>query len=140
MPLVYAGLAGLLVWALHINVPVPIERATSLAGQAAVPVMLILLGIQLAGVRLRVDLGRIGLAAGTKLVVAPLLGVLFAQLLGLTGIVRQALVLESAMPTAVMATVLTTEYEAAPEFTAGTVLVSTLASLVTVSIVLAFLR
>lgn len=140
VPLVYAGLAGLLVWGLHIRVPLPIERATALAGQAAVPVMLILLGIQLAGVRLRDDLGRISLAAGTKLLVAPLLGVLFAQLLGLTGIVRQSLILESAMPTAVMATVLTTEYEAAPEFTAGTVLVSTLASFVTVSIVLAFLR
>lgn len=140
VPLVYAGLAGLLVWALDVRVPVPIERATSLAGQAAVPVMLVLLGIQLAGVRLRDDLGRISLAAGTKLVVAPLLGVLLAQVLGLTGIVRQAVILESAMPTAVMATVLATEYEAAPEFTAGAVLASTLASLVTVSIVLAFLR
>ncbi|MEZ4771150.1 MAG: AEC family transporter [Caldilineales bacterium] len=140
VPLVYAGLAGLLVWALHLHVPVPIERATALAGQAAVPVMLILLGIQLAAVRLRSDIGRISLASATKLVVSPLLGVLFAQLLGLTGVVRQAAILESAMPTAVMATVLTTEYEAAPEFTAGTVLVSTLASIVTVSIVLAFLR
>ncbi|MCA9870919.1 MAG: AEC family transporter [Anaerolineae bacterium] len=140
VPLVYAGLAGLLVWALHIKVPVPIERATSLAGQAAVPVMLTLLGIQLAGVRLRSDIGRIGLASAIKLVVSPLLGVLFAQFLGLGGIVRQAAILESAMPTAVMATVLTTEYEAAPEFTAGTVLVSTLASFVTVSFVLAFLR
>lgn len=140
VPLVYAGLAGLLVWALHIRVPVPIERATALAGQAAVPVMLVLLGVQLAGVRLRSDLGRISLAAGTKLVITPLLGMVFAQLLGLTGVVRQAMILESAMPTAVMATVLTTEYEAAPEFTAGTVLVSTLASLITVPIVLAFLR
>lgn len=102
--------------------------------------MLILLGIQLAAVRLRSDIGRISLASATKLVVSPLLGVLFAQLLGLTGVVRQAAILEFAMPTAVMATVLTTEYEAAPEFTAGTVLVSTLASIVTVSIVLAFLR
>ena len=140
VPLVYAGLAGLLVWALHIPVPVPIERATALAGQAAVPVLLILLGIQLANVRLRNDLSRISLAAATKLTVAPLLGVLFAQLLGLTGIVRQAVVLDSAMPTAVMAIVLTTEYEVDPEFTAGTVLVTTLASLVTVPIVLSFLR
>lgn len=140
VPLVYAGLAGLLVWALQIPVPLPIERATALAGQAAVPVMLILLGIQLAGVRLRSDIGRISLASATKLVVAPLLGVLFAQIIGLGGIVRQAAILESAMPTAVMATVLTTEYEAAPEFTAGTVLVSTLASIVTVSFVLALVR
>lgn len=139
-PLMYAGIAGLLVWALGLRVPVPVERATALAGQGAVPVMLILLGIQLAGVQLRNDLRRISLAAATRLVVGPLLGALLAQALGLTGVVRQAAILESAMPTAVMATVLATEYDAAPQFTAGAVLVSTLGSLVTVTAVIALLR
>jgi len=140
VPLGYAGVAGLAVWATGLPVPVPIERAAALAGQAAVPVMLILLGVQLAGVHLRDGLGRISLAAATKLIVGPLLGFVLAGPLGLSGLARQAAILEASMPTAVMATVLATEYDTEPRFTAGVVLVSTAGSLVTVTLVLLLLR
>lgn len=140
VPLTYAGIAGLLVWATGVKLPLPVERFANLTGQAAIPVMLVILGMQLAQVRLRDDLGPISLAAATKLISGPLLGIFFAGLLGLTGISRQAAIVEASMPTAVMATVLATEYDAAPRFTAGVVLVSTLASLVTVTLVLIYLR
>lgn len=140
VPLAYAGIAGLLVWATGIALPLPFERFVNLAGQAAIPVMLVILGMQLAAVRLRDNLGPISVAAATKLISGPLLGIFFAGLLGLSGISRQAAIVEASMPTAVMATVLATEYDAAPRFTAGVVLVSTLASLVTITLVLTFLR
>ena len=140
VPLAYAGVAGLLVWAMGLTVPLPIERFTGLAGQAAIPVMLIILGMQLAAVRLRDDLGRVTLAAVTKLVSGPLLGVFFASLLGLSGITRQAAIVEASVPTAVMAIVLATEYDTAPRFTASVVMVSTLLSLLTVTLVLVYLR
>lgn len=139
VPLAYAGLLGLLVWATGFKVPIPIERSTALAGQAAVPVMLVLLGVQLADVQLRDNMGRITLATVTKLIFSPLLGLALAGPLGLTGINRQAVILESAMPTAVMATVLATEYDSVPQFTAGVVMLSTLASLITVTIVITLL-
>lgn len=140
VPLAYAGVAGLLVWATGLTVPLPVERFTSLAGQAAIPVMLIILGMQLAAVQLRDDLGRVTLAAVTKLASGPLLGVFFAGLLGLSGITRQAAIVEASVPTAVMAIVLATEYDTAPRFTASVVMVSTLLSLVTVTLVLVYLR
>jgi malate permease and related proteins len=140
VPLAYAGVAGLLVWATGIAVPPPVERFAGLAGQAAIPVMLIILGMQLAGVRLRDDLGRVTLVAVTKLVSGPLLGVFFAALLGLSGITRQAAIVEASVPTAVMAIVLATEYDTAPRFTASVVMVSTLLSLVTMTLVLVYLR
>ncbi|MEA3337797.1 MAG: AEC family transporter [Chloroflexota bacterium] len=140
VPLTYAALAGLFVWATGLKVPVPIERATSLAAQGSIPVMVLLLGVQLARVRLRDDISRISLASAVRLIGGPLLGFLFAGLLGLTGINRQVSILEASMPTAVMATVLATEYDAEPEFTAGTVLVTTLASTITLTIVITLLR
>lgn len=140
VPLAYAGVAGLLVWATGVTLPLPIERFANLAGQAAIPVMLVILGMQLAEVQLRTNLGPITLAAATKLISGALLGILFAGLLGLSGITRQAAIVESSMPTAVMAIVLATEYDTAPRFTAGVVLVSTLASLITVTLVLIYLQ
>jgi hypothetical protein len=139
VPLFYASLAGLAVWALHLRLPAPIERSVSLLGQAAVPVMLVVLGMQLAGVQLRNDLGRISLAALIKLVGGALIGLALANALGLAGVNRQSAILQSAMPTAVMATVLAGEYDVEQEFTAGVVLVSTLASMVTITAVLTFL-
>lgn len=140
VPLAYAGLAGLLVWASGVTVPLPIERFAGLAGQAAIPVMLVILGMQLAGVRLRDDIGRVSVAAATKLLSGPLLGLVFAGLLGLSGITRQAAIVEASVPTAVLAMVLATEYDTAPRFTASVVMVSTLASLVTMTLVLIYLR
>jgi predicted permease len=139
VPLFYATIAGLAVWALHLQLPAPIERSVSLLGQAAVPVMLVVLGMQLAGVRLRSDLGRIFLAALTKMVGGALIGLALASLLSLSGVTRQSAILQSAMPTAVMATILAGEYDVEQEFTAGVVLVSTLASIVTITALLTFL-
>ena len=75
----------------------------------------------------------------SKLISGPLLGFALAGPLGLSGINRQAAILESSMPTAVMATVLATEYDAAPQFTAGVVLMSTLGSIITVTAVITLL-
>jgi malate permease and related proteins len=140
VPLAYAGVAGLLVWASGVTVPLPIARFAGLTGEAAIPVMLVILGMQLAGVQLRDNLGPISLAAAVKLLSGPLLGVFFAGLLGLSGITRQAAIVEASVPTAVMAIVLATEYDTAPKFTAGVVMVSTLASLLTMTVVLTYLR
>ncbi|MFZ2359817.1 MAG: AEC family transporter [Anaerolineae bacterium] len=140
VPLAYAGVAGLLVWATGLTVPLPIERFAGLAGQAAIPVMLVILGMQLAGVRLRENIGQVSVAAATKLLSGPLLGLFFASLLGLSGVTRQAAVVEASVPTAVLAMVLAAEYDTAPRFTASVVMVSTLASLVTMTLVLVYLR
>lgn len=140
VPLAYAGLAGVLVWATGVAVPLPIERTANLLGQAAIPVMLVLLGVQLAGVHLRDDFGRISLAAATKLIGGAAAGLLAARLLGLTGLARQSGILQASMPTAVMATVLAGEYNTETRFTAGAVMASTVGSLVTLTILLTYLR
>ncbi|MER2598188.1 MAG: AEC family transporter [Caldilineales bacterium] len=140
VPLTYAGLAGLLVWAGNLAVPLPLERFAGIGSQAAIPVMLVILGAQLAEVRIRQDFGPIVVASAVKLLSGPLLGLLFAAALGLSGITRKAVIVEASMPTAVMAIVLATQYDNAPRFTAGVVLVSTLASLFTVTLLLAWLQ
>ena len=140
VPLAYAGFAGVIVWFAGLRIPAPIERAAGLAGEAAVPVMLVLLGIQLARVRLKDDLGRISLAALTKLGGGAALGVLLASPLGLSGLNRQVAILQAGMPTAVMTTVLATEYDAEPEFAAGVVMASTIGSIATITTLLTLMR
>ncbi len=140
VPLVYALLLGLALNFGGVALPTPVARAVHLLGQAAVPGMLIMLGLQLAKVSsLRRRIGPVVLASGLRLVVAPLVAVGMTALFGLTGVTRSVSIVESAMPTAVISSALAAQFNADEEFVAGTILVSTAASLVTLSVVLALL-
>jgi malate permease and related proteins len=48
VPMLYAVIAGLIINVTQLTLPVPIERSVTLLSQATIPLMLILLGLQLA--------------------------------------------------------------------------------------------
>jgi predicted permease len=140
VPMTYAAALGILVNLAHWTVPEPLAKATHLLGQASVPLMLTVLGIRLIETfqnrQRAVNVPALATVAGLRLIVAPLLALLFAGLIGLGGLARNVTVLESAMPTAVMTTILAGEFETDPPFAALCVLSTTLLSLVTVTIAL----
>jgi malate permease and related proteins len=74
-----------------------------------------------------------------RLVAAPLLAILLSKPFGLLGPARQAGILESGMPTAVLAAVLATEYDLEPSFITSVVFVTTFLSPFTLTPLLAFL-
>ncbi|MBN1680403.1 MAG: AEC family transporter [Anaerolineae bacterium] len=137
VPLAYAVLLGLLVNLSHITVPVPIERSTGLLGQAANPAMLTVLGMQLSRARLYKDQIRpILMVSGLRLVVAPLVMVGLTVVFGLSGLTRNVAIVQAAMPTAVISSVLAAEFGADTQFAMASILTSTLISIVTLSVVL----
>jgi predicted permease len=142
LPSTYALLMAGLLRLFQFDAPLLLDRAITLLGQAAIPVMLVLLGLQMAELRdwPRTRLGLIGMACFLQLVIAPLIGLLLATLLGLTGVARQAAVLESAMPTAVITTILAVEYELDSAFITSTVVLSTLLSPFTLTPLIAYLQ
>ncbi len=141
VPVLYAALAGLAFNRLQVEMPLPLFRAVDLLADAAVPGMLVLLGVQLRATTFATTLaGRRSLAlfpAVARLLVAPLVAMALCALLGVTGPERGVLILQSAMPTAVMATVLATEFDASPRLVATIIFVTTLLSLLTLPIVIA---
>ncbi len=139
VPLVYGLAIGLIINFGAVPVPLPIQRVIGLLGQAAVPGMMVVLGIQLAHTSvtsLRGRIGPIALASTTRLLIAPAVAFGLVSLFGLSGVGRQVAILQASMPTAVMATVLATEFENDTGFVTATVMVDTLASLVTLSVLL----
>jgi predicted permease len=139
VPIVYGALAGFIVNLAAITVPEPVAKAVDLVGGASVPLMLLLVGMQLAKTSLAGELKAIGLATFVRLVAAPAVALVLAAWLGLTGVTRQACVTEASMPTAVTAIILATEFEAGPQFVAGVVFVSTLVSVITLTLLLALI-
>lgn len=138
-PLLWAGLAGFLVNLFGVTLPETITRAVDVAGQGAVPIMLLVLGMQLGRISLDENPVAIGAATLLKLALAPLLAWGVTILLSMHGLARQVGIIEASMPTAVMTTIIATQYDTAPGFTASVVFVSTLLSLVSLTLLLAWL-
>ncbi|RIK44707.1 MAG: hypothetical protein DCC55_01710 [Chloroflexi bacterium] len=136
VPVLYAASAGLLLGIAGLTVPAPFMRAIDLTADAAIPGMLILLGVQLRAAPRVQARSLILRSVAVRLLASPLIAWLIALLLGLTGIERNVLILQAAMPTAVMAGVLATEFDTAPQLVATIIFFSTAASIVTLSVVL----
>ena len=64
----------------------------------------------------------------------------WAHVVGLKGPAFQAGVLQSSMPTAVMATILALEFDAQPQFVTSVVCIATLVSPLTVTLLIAYLQ
>ncbi len=139
VPVVYAVVLALLFRGLSLAPPEPIYKAVKLLGDAAPPTMQLLLGMQLAQIRLGRETKLIGLASLLRLVGGAVLGFAVARLLGLQGLTRKVCIVESSMPTAITATVLATEFESDPTFVTGVVFVTTVLSMVTLTILLRLL-
>lgn len=139
VPLPYAAALGLAFNLSDAQMPVPVARAISTLADASIPAMLALLGIQLSRASIRGRIKPIVMAAGMRLIVSPLIAVALVALLGLSGLTRQVAIVQASMPTAVIAGVLTTEFGGDIDFVTGAILVSTVASTVTLSVILSLL-
>ncbi len=138
-PLVYATILALLANYLRWPVPAPLYKALSLSGQAAVPVLLVVLGLQLGRLGRHIHWRDALPVTLLKLIVAPVLAWFLSGLLGMEGIFRAVAVVQSSMPAAVMTTVLSTEFDCEPEYVAEIVFVTTTVSVVTLTLLVSFL-
>lgn len=140
MPLVYAVILGLIFNLAHITVPEFLMKSVDLAKDGAVPVMLVILGIEMARVTMDNDRAVMTLATITKLILVPLIAFPLAALMGMEGVARAVCIVESSMPTAVMASIVAVEFDAKPKLVTSIIFASTLASIVTLTVLLAILK
>jgi predicted permease len=131
--------AALVVWT-GVDLPKAVSRPVDLLGAAAIPSMLLVLGRQFEKGAWPERPGLVALASVLVLVGAPLVGFLLIPVLGLSGLTRQALLVQSAMPSAVITTIVALEFDVAPRFVASVVVATTLASPLTLSVLIALLQ
>ncbi|MCB0056236.1 MAG: AEC family transporter [Caldilineaceae bacterium] len=136
VPVLYSATLGLVLNLMQVELPQPLFRAIDLLADAAIPGMLILLGIQLHKAPLTRVPWVVLRSTAVRLLIGPLLAWLLCLGLAIGGVERNVLILQAGMPTAVMAAVLSTEYDTEPELVATVILVSTLISMASLSILL----
>ena len=135
LPLIWALLFGITLRTFSENVPFQLDLGIQKVGAAAIPIALILLGMQLAITRFQLGFLEL-MAASVRLLIAPGIAYGVGNLLHLTGLDLQVLVLQSAMPTAVSSLVLVSEFGGDKDFTARVIVTSTLLSFISIPMVL----
>ncbi|MFK8213959.1 AEC family transporter [Haloferax volcanii] len=150
LPLLYAIVAGVVARALGVVPPADaaLMETVGLVGDASIPVMLLILGIQLAETDVSA-ISRSVAPSALKLVVAPLVGFGLALALGFGDpTVAKVFVLECATPAAVIPLALTIEYAdertvdgiTAPEYLSTTIFTTTVASVGVLTVLVAVLQ
>jgi predicted permease len=139
LPSIYGVALALIVKTLGFQLPLPISRTIEIAANGAIPLMLIVLGLELTRIQWSHSFRALGLGVFARLLLGPLVGLLLASLFGLQHTVRQGNVLEAAMPAAVATTVVATEYKLEPALVTAIVFLSTALSPLTLTPLLVYL-
>ncbi len=135
-PVIYAIPLAMLFRFGGYGVPEWLGNTTKLVGGITIPLMLLLLGVSLS----RIGWGtarRSGALAALRIMMGLGAGWGVASLLGLSDTVRGVLLLQAAMPAAVINYVFAVRYETDPETVAGIVMQSTLMSIIVLPLLLA---
>jgi len=138
-PLALAFVPALLVNLGDVELPIWLDRPVSLVAAAMIPVMLLTLGIQIAGMPRRLPRRLVALPVTLKLLFGPAIALGAVTVLGLSGVQSQVVILMSAMPSAVFTSLIALEHDLEPDFVTSVVLVGTLVSAVTLPIVISLL-
>ena len=140
LPVVWAALLAGLFNVLGWTLPLGVTRGVDLLAGAAIPLVLLVLGMQIQRAGLPVPSGVNWLSLGLKLVVGPVVAFAAGTVVGLTGLDLAVITLFGSMPPAVMVFMLALEFSDNPEEVARTVVVSTLGALASVSVVVTLIK
>ena len=134
-PILHAAFIALFVQLSGVVFPAWLDNTLDLIGGITIPLMLITLGVSLASIQVA-TLARTTVLALLRLGGGVLAGWLVAWVLGLEGVARAVVILQSAMPAAVFNYLLAQQYGRSPADVAGLVVVSTLLSFLTLPLLL----
>lgn len=139
VPAIYAIILAMVFVRTGWTLPEPVERTVSLAAGAAIPAMLILLGLELQRAEWARSLRALSIPVAIRLVIGPFIALGMAALFGLQGNARLAGVTEAGMPSAVMNTILASEYKLDSSLVSAIIFIGTILSPLTLTLLLFFL-
>jgi predicted permease len=134
-PAIYASILGLLLNFLNTEVPELLTNSLNFIAMMTIPLVLLILGYNLSKAMVTA-LSTTLLASFLRIGIGLAIGFLAAHVLNITGVFRSVVVLDSAMPSAAMSSILAAKYRNEAELVASVVFLTTLASLVVIPLLL----
>lgn len=140
MPILHALIIALLWQYLHIPMPDNIYKAVDMVAQASIILIMLVMGMQLAEIRLKSpEWGKISLAVVIRLLISPLIALLFTAIVAVDPLLGKVMILEAAMPTATLTTMYALQFNTLPNLVTSISFASTILSIATLSLFLVIL-
>lgn len=141
MPIVYALIAALVLQHLGITIPKNVYNLVDMMADASIVVIMLALGMQLAEIKIKnPDWGKIVLGTVVRLLVSPLIAVFFIMVVPVEPLLGKVMIVQAAMPAAAITTMYALQFNNQPELVTSINLVSTLASIITLSTLLILIK
>lgn len=140
MPILHAVILGL-GWQ-YLNLPLPenIFNAINLVADAAIPTIMLVLGMQLAEIKpVSLNWGMTGLALTIRLLLSPLIAYGITIILAVDPLLAKVMIVLAATPSAAITTMYALQFDNNPELVSSITFISTLASIATLSVLLSIL-
>ncbi|MEA2037722.1 MAG: AEC family transporter [Nanoarchaeota archaeon] len=138
VPLIYAVVLGLIFNLFKIPIPDVIFNPIEMIGLITIPLALLVLGYQLTEIRINSARTAV-LASLFKIIGGFLVALLIIKLFSIEGLAKNIILLQAAMPSAVMTMILSAKYKRDAACVASIVLITTVFSLITIPLILWFL-
>ncbi|WP_143558272.1 AEC family transporter [Snodgrassella alvi] len=106
-------------------------------GDSSIPVIMLILGMQLATLHIRqIEVAKISFALVIRLLISPLWAVLLVYFMPIDLMSKKVLIVLAAMPTAANTTLLSVQFNTRPQLVSTATFISTVLSLITLPVVL----
>jgi len=141
IPIFHAMIAAMLLTSLGLSLPEAVGKGLELFGQAAIPLLIFVLGLQLAQIgftgRMRDFVLVLAAAVMIRLVISPGLALGITHMLGFSGLERDVAVVQTSGPAALLPLMYAIRFRRRTELLASIILVTSLCSAVTMPLVIA---
>lgn len=137
MPTTYAAVLGVICQVLDIPISESLHSMISIVGEASIPVMMLVLGMQLGSMTmLKLNWQVIISAVSLKMIVAPIVAYIFVLLVDVEPLLGSLLIIIAAMPTAATTTMYAIEFDTEPDLVSSITFIATVVSIISISVVL----
>ncbi|WP_079477587.1 AEC family transporter [Halobacillus salinus] len=137
MPPTYAVLVALVMNVASVPMPDNLMNSVSLLAQATIPMVMVVLGMQLADIKLKqFDWSKITYATSVRLIASPLIAFGLTLILPMSPLMASVLIVSAAMPSAATTTIFAVQFKSKPDLVSSITLVTTLFSVITIPILL----
>ncbi|MDG5787543.1 AEC family transporter [Evansella sp. AB-P1] len=140
LPTTYTIILVLALQWTNLKVPTPIFQTMDLISQATIPATMLLLGMQLAEIKLqRLEWGFISYGIFIRLLLSPILAWGITSLLPISPLMQSVIIILSATPSAATTTIYAIQFDTKPELVSSITLITTIGSVFTITGLLYFL-
>jgi predicted permease len=140
MPLFHSIFFAMLIVNLSIPIPMFIEKSLHLLGNAAIPMLLFILGLQLAKIKFHKKyILAVLIVVFIRLVLSPIISFFSLDLLGITGLERQIALVQTSAPAAVLPLIYAIKFDKSPDLLAAIILGTTIISGISLTILIAII-